>query len=123
MKAVKLLPLAVMAALGYNQRETFGELGEIAINLAKIAVADHELATIRTAVASEHAAGNIREVRSDFSAFIRRIADSKGRDPAEDPWGQPYAFRIRSDRFEVMSFGPDNQEGTDDDIVAGINRR
>ena len=123
MKVVKLLPLAVMAALGYNQRQTFGKLGETAINLAKVAVADHELSTIRTAVASEHASGDMREVKSDFSAFVRRIAKSDVRDPAEDPWGQPYAFRVRARRYDVLSFGPDAREGTDDDIVVGVDRR
>lgn len=36
---------------------------------------------------------------------------------AEDPWGSEYVIR-EGDRgdFEVLSFGPDGDEGTDDDI-------
>ncbi len=41
-------------------------------------------------------------------------------DVPDDPWGAPYIYKAPStqDRrgFELYSKGPDNQEGTDDDI-------
>ena len=36
-----------------------------------------------------------------------------------DPWGKPYMYVVtndKSDPFEVMSTGPDQREGTEDDI-------
>ena len=37
----------------------------------------------------------------------------------EDPWGNPYEIRELDGRrrFEVLSWGPDMQEGNEDDIV------
>lgn len=35
----------------------------------------------------------------------------------KDPWGNDYIYRKRGNReFEIISAGPDGQEGTDDDI-------
>ena len=36
----------------------------------------------------------------------------------KDPWGTPYEIRQgdRLSQFEIMSYGPDRQEGTEDDI-------
>ncbi len=38
--------------------------------------------------------------------------------PINDPWDNPYLIREGEQRgtWEVLSFGPDGQEGTDDDI-------
>lgn len=37
----------------------------------------------------------------------------------DDPWGNPYQYRSPGDEgrdYEIISFGPDGVEGTDDDI-------
>lgn len=36
----------------------------------------------------------------------------------KDPWGTPYEIRQgdRPSQFEILSYGPDRQEGTEDDI-------
>jgi type II secretion system protein G len=33
-----------------------------------------------------------------------------------DPWGNPLQYRVRNNRPEVWSAGPDGQSGTDDDV-------
>jgi len=36
-----------------------------------------------------------------------------------DPWGNPYQYKVPGNHgmdFDVWSFGPDGQDGTDDDI-------
>ncbi len=42
-----------------------------------------------------------------------------------DPWGNPYQYVYPSRRneggYDLYSFGPDGQEGTDDDIYPGQN--
>lgn len=43
-------------------------------------------------------------------------------EPPSDPWGNEYRLQPdrdgRRNRIMVMSFGPDGQEGTDDDITS-----
>ena len=49
------------------------------------------------------------------------IADREldAQDGGEDPWGSPYNIICAGDDVAVISPGPDKQEGTEDDIVAG----
>ncbi len=35
-----------------------------------------------------------------------------------DPWGQPYEYKVSGDTYDLRSLGPDKQSGTDDDITA-----
>jgi len=35
----------------------------------------------------------------------------------DDPWGNPYVLERDGARIRVYSFGPDGQEGTDDDVM------
>ena len=36
----------------------------------------------------------------------------------DDPWGSPYRYRpLGGTKFEILSFGEDTMEGTDDDIL------
>jgi hypothetical protein len=35
---------------------------------------------------------------------------------AKDPWGRPYVYAVSSDSFYVRSVGPDDKDGTADDI-------
>ena len=34
----------------------------------------------------------------------------------KDPWGNEFVYRNQKRGFEILSLGPDGQEGTDDDI-------
>lgn len=35
----------------------------------------------------------------------------------DDPWGNKYVLEKDSGKIRILSFGPDGQEGTDDDIM------
>ena len=35
-----------------------------------------------------------------------------------DPWLNPYQYEAESDTFRVWSWGPDGQDGTEDDIIS-----
>lgn len=39
-----------------------------------------------------------------------------GEGALEDPWGNPYRIEVKGKRFVVISDGPDEQAGTEDDI-------
>ncbi|MGN0854481.1 MAG: type II secretion system protein GspG [Kiritimatiellia bacterium] len=39
-----------------------------------------------------------------------------GEDVLIDPWGSEYKYEKRGKRFAIVSFGPDREEGTEDDI-------
>jgi len=75
-------------------------------------------------------AGNIRAIAIQYvalksdgdcpsveSLIAEKELDSSGN--TEDPWGQPYKILCDADDISVTSPGPDKQEGTEDDIVAG----
>ena len=34
----------------------------------------------------------------------------------DDPWGNPYTLEINGDKLKVWCWGPDGQEGTEDDL-------
>ena len=39
-----------------------------------------------------------------------------GKDVLVDPWGNEYKYEVHGKRFAIISFGPDGEEGTEDDI-------
>ena len=39
-----------------------------------------------------------------------------GEDVLIDKWGNEYKYEVRGKRFAIISFGPDGEEGTEDDI-------
>ena len=42
------------------------------------------------------------------------------KDVPKDPWGKPYVYRSPGQHgdYDLLSFGPDGLEGTDDDVVS-----
>ncbi|MBN1421973.1 MAG: type II secretion system protein GspG [Planctomycetes bacterium] len=36
--------------------------------------------------------------------------------PGRIPWGSPYVYEARGDRVIVVSYGPDREAGTEDDL-------
>ena len=73
---LKLLPVAALAGLGYTQRETVQEFGSTAIDLARSAATKFEMRTFETAVTAEKINGNMREVVSDFPAYLQHYQRS-----------------------------------------------
>jgi general secretion pathway protein G len=67
---------------------------------------------------------------SNFELEVLRVAAEDGGGPEGpylqkdedlyDPWNNPYVIRVPGEvnyDFDIVSFGPDGEEGTDDDIV------
>jgi len=119
----KLLPLIAMAGVGATQQDKIKETGSKIIDMVKVVATQHELTTIRTAVINENIAGNLNEVRRDFSGFVKQIAFSDSKDVSLDFWNKPYRFEEEGDMIYLISSGPDGREGTDDDIEVSLPKR
>jgi len=96
---------------------------------AKIKRAESDMQNIESAVRSyEILAGNPPTSAQGLKALFVKPASppapkrwaSAGKDVPLDPWGEPYKYRnpgkIDTSSFEILTFGPDKQEGTDDDM-------
>jgi len=118
----KLLPLLALAGLGYARRDTVKAYAATAIDMTKVVVTEHEIRNLETAVRAELINGSAREVRSNFPAFVRKVAKSETRDPAKDMWGHEYAFLVNKKHYAIVSRGPDGELGTGDDIRTRIER-
>ena len=116
----KLLPLIALADVGATQKDKIDVVGTQIIDMVKVVATKHELTTIRTAVMNENAAGNLREVRQNFPAFVRRIMHSDNKDVTLDSWDHAYTYREEAKKIYLSSYGPDCKKGTDDDIVVTL---
>lgn len=96
---------------------------------AKIKRAEGDMQNIESAVRSyAMLAGNPPSTAQGLNAlFVKPTSPpvpkrwaSAGKAVPLDPWGEPYKYRnpgkIDSSTFEIYTFGPDKQEGTDDDM-------
>jgi general secretion pathway protein G len=96
---------------------------------AKIKRAEGDMQNIESAVRSyAMLAGNPPTTAQGLEAlFVKPTAPpvpkrwaSAGKAVPLDPWGEPYKYRnpgkIDTSTFEILTFGPDKQEGTDDDM-------
>ncbi len=96
---------------------------------AKIKQAEADMQNIESAVRSyAMLAGNPPTNAQGLQAlFVKPTAApvpkrwaSAGKAVPLDPWGEPYKLRnpgkIDASTFEILTFGPDKQEGTDDDM-------
>lgn len=72
--------------------------------------------------------GDVLDTNFDLDVLIMRPDDGgppegpylDKADDLVDPWENPYVIRVPGDvnyDFDIISFGPDGQEGTEDDIV------
>ena len=116
----KLMPLIALAGVGATQKDKIEEVGGQAVDMVKVIATKHELTTIRTAIMNENAAGNMQEVRSDFHAFVKRIAHSDQKDVTMDFWDNPYLMDEDDGLVYLTSLGPDCEKGTDDDITISL---
>jgi hypothetical protein len=115
--------MALMAAGGIaaSQKDAIGDTGTKLIDIAKVAAVQLELAQIRTAFVTEMAFGKARAAKKDFRQFIRDSMTAK-RDPSLDFWDNPYTLDEYADHYEIVSFGPDGEEETDDDIWVEVQK-
>lgn len=85
---------------------------------ARVTKAQADCATIAGGVSSYRA----KNGKYPDSLEVLWTKDERGRSELEevgnDPWDNPYTLREgdRPNDFEIISFGPDGSEGTEDDI-------
>jgi general secretion pathway protein G len=114
--------IAVLAAL--IAPRLFGRL-----TWAKVRTAEAEVKAMETAV-NLYLNDTGETLTSNFDLEVLLIAAEDGGGPqgpyfqkAEDlldPWSKPYVIRVPGEvnyDFDIVSSGPDAEEGTDDDIV------
>lgn len=82
--------------------------------------------TARTATKDlRRVAVNYRALKGKDCPTIQTLLDAKELDidsPTKDPWNQTYKIVCDGDNIRVISFGPDEKEGTEDDIVSGAGK-
>jgi len=113
----KLLPLMVLAAIGWHSKGAFQK------RIANISEMQHSMVVesdmgqiLRQAkiVASTEAELSIPNLRTFVAQHVERGLN--GNDPSIDPWGRPYRHDLRNGRLTIRSAGADTRWGTDDDI-------
>ena len=57
--------------------------------------------------------------RREWSSWLETNFSGGGGD---DPWGQSYSYQAWADYFAIQSFGPDGQQGHDDDLRISKHR-
>jgi len=90
---------------------------------------DAKLQKAKTDVTSIHDAAKLYYVYNSSIPTLEQLTtpDEKGRVAIDmlvaDPWDQEYVIReLERNEFEVISFGPDEEEGTEDDITSRPDR-
>lgn len=95
---------------------------------AKISAARVQLSNLETGLKSyEIQIGSFPSTRHGLEALFTSPGGLEGWDGPymdkrvdQDPWGNPWQYRspgIHNNDFDLYSFGPDGQEGGDDDVV------
>ena len=119
MRLSKLLPLAMMAGIGYTQKDSIETIVKTPMETAKIIRTQMEISSIRQIIWTEVATDTVDpRMVYDFSNYLKsHLASSGHRDVSLDPWGHPYQIRIyQSKEYEIWSIGPDGIDDTTDDI-------
>ena len=58
--------------------------------------------------------------RQDWSEWLER--EYQGGDATTDAWGSAYGYELRRDSFAIISYGPDEERGTEDDVRVARQR-
>ena len=119
-----LLVLVILATLAAVVVPKFTKRSE----QARITAAKTDIANLSVALdAFEIDNGRYPTTQEGLKALVERPGDLKGwirpyisRGVPKDPWGNPYVYRQpgehNADGYDLHSFGPDGQEGGEDDI-------
>lgn len=88
-------------------------------NSKKVSLAESQLRGLATAidayeVDNDHFPTNLTVLggRPPFG-----VPYTKARDSLVDPWGTPYSYAVHSNRYDLISAGPDGRLGTADDVM------
>lgn len=64
------------------------------------------------------------ECPEDLDALRKAMKEVYKLNWPNDPWGNPYAYtRVGTDKFEIISWGPDKTPGTEDDVKISERNR
>ncbi len=119
-----LLVLAILAALAAMVVPKFTRRSQ----QAKITAAQVDIANIELALdAFEVDCGRYPTTQEGLTALFEQPADTPDwmgpylkRGIPKDPWGNPYVYRCpgqhNADGYDLHSYGPDGQDGGEDDI-------
>ena len=113
----KLMPLLVLAAIGWHSKGALQKRVERFTGIQATLVAEHDMSGIlRQAKLAAYSDENftIPNLKEFVHGHMERGLD--GSDPSIDPWGRPYRHEIRNGRFTLRCAGADQAWGTDDDI-------
>jgi len=119
-----LLVLAILAALAAMVVPKFTRRSQ----QAKITAAQVDIANIEVALdAFEVDCGRYPTTQEGLTALLEQPTDTPDwmgpyvkRGIPKDPWGNPYVYRCpgqhNADGYDLHSYGPDGQDGGEDDI-------
>jgi general secretion pathway protein G len=98
---------SVMGVVGFSVMK--------ALERANINEAEIQISQLSHAVDAYYLQADPHEHPSSLEELAeQRIIED--REVPKDPWGNEYVYRNQKRGFEILSLGPDGQEGTNDDI-------
>jgi len=59
----------------------------------------------------------LRTAPADLADTTKWAGPYGNKDISGDPWSRPYQYESQGDAFRVWSWGPDGQDGTEDDVA------
>lgn len=68
----------------------------------------------------ERTSRTLPDPRTQWAEWLE--LEYQGGDATTDAWGTPYAYFLYPDSFSILSHGPDEQRGTDDDLRVSRQR-
>ena len=112
MSISKILSLGIIAGIGYNQRQAIEDMIAAPIDIVLTAVTQYELSEIAKMIRLHQTPCRI----DNFHQFLSHHFDYKDREPGHDYWGKPYQKLGFAGDYTLKSYGPDQEDKTDDDI-------
>jgi hypothetical protein len=80
------------------------------------------MGAIASALFAEQTSGQALPAPERLEDYIHSwIAPTRSRDPAFDPWGQPYLLLRQDDGWQLVSCGSDKLCGTADDLRRSVD--
>ena len=117
-----------IAAISVLVVANYSKVVESTFGTVKRSVSTLELARIDKALWQYHTMEEIGSSGSDryhfpkdqehFEKVLQESFDTPGRDPTKDQWGMTFQYRPSADKqgYALLSFGPDREGATEDDL-------
>jgi len=117
-----------IAAIGVLVVANYSKVVESTFGTVKRSVGTIELARIDKALWQHHTmtelgspdtgAYHFPQNQEHFEKVLQGSFDTPGRDPTKDQWGRTFQYKPSADKkgYALLSFGPDGEGATDDDL-------